>query len=112
MTTFVFDVHGTLVGNRWVADEDIRKMLSALRSRGHHLIAWSSEPASVDPAQFAGLIDEVWSKFGVSVDPSWVVFDDDLFFLRSMARCGAKVVAASQMGEWIAHENWNDVDEE
>jgi hypothetical protein len=112
MTTYVFDVHGTLVDNPFVTDEDIRKMLLVLRSRGHHLIAWSSELSSVDQSRFEGMIDEFWPKWGRSlldVGPGCVVFDDDSLFLRSISRRGAKVVAASQMGEWIENEDWSDV---
>ena len=107
MSTFVFDVQGTLVGNPTVSDEDIRKMLLVLRARGHRLILMSGLP-SLTPEPLLALVDECRAKpvRFKEFDKDTVVFDDDMFLLQAAAHY-TKVVHASQMGDWIAQESWN-----
>lgn len=106
--TFLFDCHGTLVGNPTVSEEDMKKVLLVLKSAGHQVIVWSAS-ATLVPNAFAALADDVWSKDMeriASVNKDFIVFDDDTAFLTSLARRGARIVAASQMGDWLVNEVW------
>jgi hypothetical protein len=105
---YVFDVHGTLVGNESVSDEDARKMLMVLRAAGHRLVLMTGDPTRI-PHQLRALADDVWEKpitFRGRFNKDTVVFDDCTQILRCAARAGAKVVAAQQMGDWIARQDW------
>lgn len=108
MTTFFFDLEGTLIRNPTVTDDDVCAMLRILRARGDRLII-TTEASALVPRWLEDLVDMVWCK------PlrTWhlagkvVVVDDDIGYLTAAARLGVKTVAASQLGEWIAHEELN-----
>jgi hypothetical protein len=106
---YVFDVQGTLVNNPSVRDEDIRKMLLVLRAAGHHLVIMTGNLSGV-PTQLRELVDECWEKpisFRELFNEDTVVFDDCMHILQAASHAGAKIVHASQMGDWIANEGWN-----
>lgn len=105
---YVFDVHGTLVNNPTVSDEDIRKMLLVLRTAGHHLVIVSEDLQSV-PEDLKALVDECRAKpiSFADFDEDTVVFDDCTHILRCAAQLGVRTVAASQMGAWLENEAWN-----
>ena len=106
--TFLFDCRGTLVGNPFVKEEDMKKVIPLLRAAGHRVIVWSAM-MSLIPDDFAKIADECWSKdleYQRRIDENFIVFDDDVSFLTNLADRGAKVVAASQMGDWLVNEVW------
>jgi hypothetical protein len=106
--TFLFDCQGTLVNNPFVKEEDMEKVLPLLKAAGHRVIVWSAMVTLI-PNNFAALADECWSKELEDmsrIDESFIVFDDDVEFLQSLARRGAKIVAAHQMGDWLVNEVW------
>lgn len=108
MKTFIFDCQGTLVGNPTVSEEDMKKVILVLKSAGHRVVVWSAMLSCI-PEQFAAIADECWSKdpeYQRQVDKDCIVFDDDIFWLTQFADRGAKVVAAEQMGAWLANEVW------
>jgi hypothetical protein len=108
MSTYIFDVHGTLVGNPEVTDEDVRKMLLLVRTAGHHIVLMSAEIALI-PESLIALADDCLSKPVRFQDyEDVVVFDDDALLLRTAARLGAKVVHASQMCAWLDNEDWGN----
>lgn len=108
MKTFLFDYEGTLVGNPDVSEENMKKVFIVLKSAGHKIIVWSASTIAVSD-DFVALADEVWLKDLErinSVNKDFIVFDDNMMFLRSLARRGAKIVGASQMGDWLVNEVW------
>ncbi len=109
MKTFLFDCQGTLVGNSTVSEEDMKKVLLVLKSAGHRIVIWSGSGSNSVPKDFAALADDVWSKNAdrmASVNSDFIVFDDDTLFLTVLARRGAKIVGALQMGDWLVNEVW------
>ena len=109
MSTYLFDVQGTLVGNPSVTDEDIRKMLLVLGAAGHRLVLMTGLPSAV-PHDIMKLVDACYGKpvMFADFDEGTVVFDDDTELLQYAAHYGMKVVHASQMGAWIASERWQN----
>ncbi|MBU1891218.1 hypothetical protein KJ782_07110 [Patescibacteria group bacterium] len=109
MATYVFDVHGTLVGNPDVSDEDVCRALICLRAAGNTIYYMTGNRDGV-PQRLLDLCDRVIDKpFGLADLPADAIFfDDDMAILRALQRNGLKVVAASQMGEWIDNQDWGD----
>jgi hypothetical protein len=106
---YVFDVQGTLVNNPTVSDEDVKKMLLVLRAAGHHLVLMTGDMDGV-PHHLRTLVDECRLKplRFTDFDKDTVVFDDDAYLLKAAAKTGAKVVAAQQMGAWLASQDWDN----
>ena len=109
MAIYVFDVHGTLVGNPTVSDEDVLKALICLRAAGDTICYMTGNRDGV-PQRLLDLCDRVIDKpFDVAALPEDAIFfDDDMAILRALQRNGFKVVAAAQMGEWIDNQDWED----
>lgn len=106
--TFLFDCQGTLVDNPSVSEEDMQAVIKVLRAAGHRVIVWSASVTMV-PEQFGALADECRSKTMeemADLNEDFIVFDDDVNFLQSLARRGCRVVVASQMGDWLVNEVW------
>lgn len=109
MKTFLFDYQGTLVGNPSMREEDMKKVMLVLRAAGHRLVLWSGSGVGASFGGFEELVDEVWDKDMEHirlVNSDFVVFDDDTTFLTVLAKHGAKIVGASQMGDWLVNESW------
>lgn len=107
MTTFFFSLEGTLLGNPGVSAAAVRNMLLSLRAQGNRLVVVTGTPGRV-PRWLETLVDMVWCKplCTSHLAGKVVVVDDDIGYLMEAARLGVKTVAASQLGEWIAHEWW------
>ena len=102
MRTFLFDVNGTLVGNSALSDEDARKLLLTLISKGHNIILMSGDVYGI-PEQLSHLAHACWEK-PVSSEKlesfmgNLTIVDDDVSLLRAYADSGHSIIAAEQLG--------------
>lgn len=103
MSIYIFDVHGTLVGNSEVSDEDTYQWLLRLRDAGHRIVLMTGLPDQV-PERLRTAAHEVREKpvDFKQFDPGSFVFDDYEDLLDMATRMGMMSVPARRMGEFIA----------
>lgn len=104
MTTFVFDVLGTLKGSDHISDEDARKLFFLLATRTDNKLVLTGDNVDEIPRVFRQQAYDFWPRESLvercPIEKGTVVFSSDTLLLKDLVAQGVKAVASSQMAVW------------
>ena len=104
MTTFVFDVPGTLKGSDHISDEDARKLFFLLSVKTANKLVLTGDNVDEIPSVLRQQAYDFWPRESLVEkcprEKGTVVFSSDVSLLKDLVAQGVKAVASSQMAVW------------